>query len=168
MNRILCVASLLLLSCASVQSPPRGRQSATTASPKPASSALTLTFSDLLVAGSLPPQLSPKLLAAAGNAIRMVGFMAHLEQAPPDAFYLTKQPVSCDEMGAGTGDLPIDSVRVNIVPAPRAVAFVPGPIEVTGVLEVGRHEETDGAVSHIRLVLALPSAPSASQNKKHN
>jgi len=98
----------------------------------------------------------------------MVGFMAHLEQAPADAFYLTKRPVSCDEMGAGTGDLPVDSVRVNIVPAPKGVAFVPGPIEVSGVLEVGRREETDGAVSHIRLVLALPSAPSAFTNEQHN
>ena len=98
----------------------------------------------------------------------MVGFMAHMEQAPAGAFYLTSRPVSCDEMGAGTGDLPLDTVRVNIVPAPKEVAFVPGPIEVTGVLELGRREEPDGAVSHIRLVLALPTASTLSTQPTHN
>jgi hypothetical protein len=174
MDRILCFASLLLLSCASTQSPPRDRQPtnspSTIASLRSAAKKadLTLNFSELLVPGSQPPQLSPTLLSATGKRVRMVGFMAHLEQAPRDAFYLTKRPVSCDEMGAGTGDLPIDSVRVNIVPAPKEVAFVPGPIEVTGVLEVGRREETDGAVSHIRLVLALPSTQSLPKNHEHN
>jgi hypothetical protein len=129
---------------------------------------LTLAFSDVFVEDIEPPELSPTLLSAAGKRVRMVGFMAHMDQPPAGAFYLTSRPVSCDETGAGTGDLPVDSIRVNVIPAPKEVAFVPGPIEVTGLLELGRQEEPDGAVSHIRLVLALPSTSSASTREIHN
>ena len=169
-NRIPCFASLLLVSCASASPSPEVRLATTTVQPHavPARSDLTLAFSDIFVAESRPPALSPTLLSAAGKRVRMVGFMAHMDQPPTGAFYLTSRPVSCDEMGAGTGDLPIDSIRVNVVPAPKEVTFVPGPIEVTGLLELGRQEEPDGAVSHIRLVLALPANSSASTRETHN
>jgi hypothetical protein len=171
-NRGPCLASLLLLSCscASASPSPQVRLSTPTVLPHTvqARPELTLTFSDIFVAESRTPELSPKLISAAGKRVRMVGFMAHMDEPPSGAFYLTSRPVSCDEMGAGTGDLPIDSIRVNVVPAPKEVTFVPGPIEVTGVLELGRQEEPDGAVSHIRLVLALPSTSSASTRETHN
>jgi len=170
MDRIVCFTSLLALSCASASSaarvdppPPAQQATAVAAQTEP-----TLSFSDLFVANTEPPSPSPTLVSAAGKRVRMVGFMAHMDQPPKGAFYLTSRPVSCDEMGAGTGDLPIDSIRVNVVPAPKEVAFVPGPIEVTGILELGRQEEPDGAVSHIRLVLALPSTSSASTHGTHN
>ena len=169
-NRVPCFASVLLLSCATAAPSPQVHLSTTTVQPHAVTARpdLTLAFSDIFVADSKPPQLSPALLFAAGKHVRMVGFMAHMDQPPSGAFYLTSRPVSCDEMGAGTGDLPIDSIRVNVVPAPKEVTFVPGPIEVTGVLELGRQEEPDGAVSHIRLVLALPSNSSASTPETHN
>jgi hypothetical protein len=169
-NRIPCFASLLLLSCASASPAPQVRLATTTVQSHagPARPDLTLAFSDIFVADSKPPTLSPAVLSAAGKRVRMVGFMAHMDQPPEGAFYLTSRPVSCDEMGAGTGDLPIDSIRVNVIPAPKEVSFVPGPIEVIGVLELGRQEEPDGAVSHIRLVLALPSKSSASTREIHN
>jgi len=170
MNRILCVVSLLLASCAGATPSARVRSSTAIAPlpPTPVRPDLTLTFSDIFVPDSRPPELSPRLFSAAGTRVRMVGFMAHMEQVPAGAFYLTSRPVSCDEMGAGTGDLPIDSIRVNVVPPPREVPFVPGPIEVTGVLELGRREEPDGSVSHIRLVLALPSAATDSNHTAHH
>jgi len=169
-NRVPCFASVLLLSCATAAPSPQVHVSTTTVSPKAAAARpdLTLAFADIFVANSEPPKPSPMVLSAAGKRVRMVGFMAHMDQPPEGAFYLTSRPVSCDEMGAGTGDLPIDSIRVNVVPAPKEVTFVPGPIEVTGVLELGRQEEPDGAVSHIRLVLALPSLSSASTRETHN
>ena len=169
-NRIPCLAGLLLLSCANAQHSPEVHLAATKVQPPPAPATpeLALAFSDIFVAESRPPELSPTLISAAGKRVRMVGFMAHMDQPPAGAFYLTSRPVSCDEMGAGTGDLPIDAIRVNVVPAPKEVTFVPGPIEVTGVLELGRQEESDGAVSHIRLVLALPSSSSASTRESHN
>jgi hypothetical protein len=145
---------------------PSGPSASSPAAPdKPA---LALEFADFFIADRKPPELAPTLTSAQGKRVRMVGFMAHMEQAPSGAFYLTRLPVSCDEMGAGTGDLPVDAVRVNIVPPPKQVPFVPGLIEVTGVLDLGRREEPDGAVSHIRLVLPLPSAPMASIKHDHN
>lgn len=169
-NRVPCFASLLLLSCAGATHSSQVRLPTTNVAPLtvPASPELALAFSDIFVADSRPPELSPTLISAAGKRVRMVGFMAHMDQPPVGAFYLTSRPVSCDEMGAGTGDLPIDAIRVNVVPAPKDVTFVPGPIEVTGVLELGRQEEPDGAVSHIRLVLALPSTSSPSTRETHN
>lgn len=135
----------------------------------PEKPALALEFSDFFIADRRSPELSPTLTSAEGKRVRMVGFMAHMEQPPSGAFYLTSLPVSCDEMGAGTGDLPVNAVRVNIVPPPKEVPFVPGLIEVTGILELGQREEPDGAVSHIRLVLPLPATPIASiQDKHHN
>jgi hypothetical protein len=168
MKRVLCSISLLLLSCAhaSQTTPVRATQGPPPTAAEAAD--LTLRFSDFFVANSLPPELSRTLVSAQGKRVRMVGFMARMEQAPTGAFYLTSRPVSCDEMGAGTGDLPLDAVRVNLVPAPSEVAFVPGPIEVTGVLDLGPREEPDGAVSHIRLVLALPSASKPSTQLTHN
>lgn len=154
-NRVPCVTSLLLLSCASAPPAPQVHLSTPVVQPHAvvARPDLTLAFSDLFVADSKPPELSPALLSAAGKRVRMVGFMAHMDQPPSGAFYLTSRPVSCDEMGAGTGDLPMDSIRVNVIPAPKEVTFVPGPIEVTGVLELGRQEESDGAVSDRKSVV---------------
>jgi hypothetical protein len=99
----------------------------------------------------------------------MVGFMARMEYPPAGGFYLTRIPVDCDEMGAGTGDLPPDSVLVHIVPAPATVPFVPGPVEIIGTLKVGRQEGTDGQVSHVQLVLELPtSSASLSPSQRTN
>jgi hypothetical protein len=40
----------------------------------------------------------------------------------------------------------------------REIAFIPRPVEVTGILEVGNREEKDGRVSAIRLTLDGPPA----------
>jgi hypothetical protein len=87
----------------------------------------------------------------------MVGFMAELEHAPQRAFYLTPRPVSCDEAGAGTGDLPIENVLV-LAPfvAADAVPHVAGAVEVVGRFEVGNQVDTDGFPSSFRIHLDAP------------
>lgn len=114
----------------------------------------TLRFEDFFVPGQAPLVPSRQLLAARGQRVRIVGFMAEMELPPAQGFYLTSRPISCDEAGGGTADLPPDAVRVLITPAPaRPIPHLPGPIEITGVLETGAKDERDGTVSHIRLLL---------------
>jgi hypothetical protein len=105
--------------------------------------------------------LGARLWKLDGQRVRISGFMAHLEVAPRGAFYLASRPVESDESGGGTADLPPDAIRVVVPSMPGdEVAFVPGPIEVTGVLHVGREEDAQGRVSRIRIVLEGP-APAA-------
>jgi hypothetical protein len=113
-----------------------------------------LSFAELLEAD--PSQLAPsrRALELDGRRVRIVGFMAQMEIAPEGAFYLCARPVTADEAGGGTADLPVAAVRV-ISPASkgRPVRFIPGPLEVTGTLQVGRRAEEDGSVSHFRILL---------------
>jgi hypothetical protein len=115
-----------------------------------------ITFADLLAPG---PRLapSPRLVALAGRRVRLVGFMAELEEPPRGAFYLTAQPVRCDEGGGGTGDLPPDAVRVIVRSASdQEIPFYPGAIEVAGVLDVGPVADEVGRPSSFRITLDRP------------
>ena len=118
------------------------------------------------VDGGLTP--SSRLLRLNGRRVRLVGFMAQMESPPLGAFYLCPRPISCDEEGAGTADLPAESVLV-IVGSQRGkvMPFTPRALEVTGILEVGNRQDADGRVSFIRLVLdgpdELPVAGGASR-----
>jgi hypothetical protein len=112
-----------------------------------------ITFADLLVPG---PRLapSPKLVALAGQRVRLVGFMAELEEPPRGAFYLTARPVRCDEGGGGTGDLPPDAVLVIVRSASdQEIPFYPGSIEVTGILDLGAAADHAGRPSSFRITL---------------
>lgn len=102
-------------------------------------------------------QPSEKLLRLHGKQVRIVGFMAQMEDAPVGAFYLCPRPVKCDESGAGIGDLPIASVLV-IAPAMKGkkIPFTARALAVTGRLEIGSSSEADAATAPIRLILAAP------------
>jgi len=97
---------------------------------------------------------SARLLELEGKRIKMVGFMAQMEVPPKGGFYLCAHPVFSGESGGGTADLPPDAVFV-VVPsaAGKALELVRGPLEVTGVLEIGSRVDADGFVSRIRIVL---------------
>jgi hypothetical protein len=119
--------------------------------------AVQLAFSDLLASG---PRLapSPKVIALAGRRVRLIGFMAELEDPPRGAFYLTARPVRCDEGGGGTGDLPPDAVLVTVRSASdQEIPFYPGAIEVAGVLGVGPAADQDGRPSSFRITLDRPT-----------
>jgi len=122
--------------------------------------AAPLAFTELFEAGAaLRP--TAKALGLAGQRVRLVGFMAQMELPPAGAFYLVPRPVRCDEAGSGTGDLPPESVLViSPASAGKAVAFVPGALEVAGTFEIGNRVDADGRVSAFRLRLDL-SPPSS-------
>jgi len=113
-----------------------------------------LDFSELYVFGPRAPTPTPKLLSLHGQRVALAGFMVQMEHQPREGFYLAPYPPFCDESGAGRGGLPPPSVLV----VPRAVggeqvAFVEGPIEVTGILEVGNKASKEGEVATVRLFL---------------
>lgn len=131
-----------------------------------------LELRELLQEGPAGPGPSDRARALHGRRVRLRGFMARMEEAPRGAFWLTARPLRCDEGGAGTGDLPLDAVRVVVRSSPdQEIAWLPGAIEVTGVLQVGREVDAGGGTSGFRLLLdraddrAAPSAPPAPEPK---
>jgi hypothetical protein len=128
-------------------------------SPRPA--AQLLAFSELIASdGELGPSAAAQRLS--GTRVRMVGFMAHLEIAPRGAFYLTSQPVVCDEAGGGTADLPLDSVWVAVPSLSNTeLRHIDGAVEVVGRFEVGNRVD-DGFASNFRIHMDLPAHELAS------
>ena len=112
-------------------------------------------------------QPSEKLLRLQGQQVRIVGFMAQLEDAPTGAFYLCSRPIKCDEGGAGIGDLPITSVLV-IAPAMKGkkIPFLARALDVTGMLEVGSDGRAESVTAPIRLILASP-LPATQRNPRN-
>jgi hypothetical protein len=116
-----------------------------------------LAFGDFFEASSQELKPSARLRELAGQRVKLVGFMAKMEAAPKGAFYLTPRPVSCDEEGGGTADLPPEAVYVVVrSSAGQDIPHSPRALEVTGLLEVGYHVEADDRVTHIRLLLDRP------------
>jgi hypothetical protein len=115
---------------------------------------VTLRFAELVVPSRRALEPSARLRALAGQRVRMVGFMARLEEPPRGAFWLTAAPVSCDETGGGTGDLPPDAVLVEVPSAAGTpIPWRPEPLEAVGTLTVGLHADAEGLVSLVRLQL---------------
>src|SRR5499426_1185991 len=124
------------------------------------SKAASIEFREFFEANASELKPSAKLLSLNGRRVRLIGFMAQMEQPPSGAFYLCPRPVYADESGGGTADLPIGSVRVIVRSAKgKKVPFIAREIEVTGILEVGARAEEDGTVSAIRLTLDAPQEP---------
>jgi hypothetical protein len=117
----------------------------------------TIRLAELVEAGPMGLVLSGTARAHAGKRVRLVGFMARTEEPEQGAFWLAPRPVVCDEGGAGTGDLPPESVRVIVRSRPaEGTTQVEGPIAVTGTLEVGRLADARSHVSWLRLLLDEP------------
>jgi len=128
---------------------------------KPEPPAASLEFRELLDTG---PTLRPsaKALALHGKRVRVVGFMADMEEAIQGAFYLVPRPMRLDESGAGTGDLPLESILVLVPGAEgKALPYIEGPLEGIGVLDVGNRADEQGRVSNFRLSLDRPAGVAA-------
>lgn len=115
-----------------------------------------LEFREVLQPG---PKAEPseKVRGLQGKRVRMIGFMAHMEDAPRGAFYLVSRPLHCAEDGAGTGDLPPDAVRVVVrSSAGEEIPFYPGLLEISGLLQLGHEADEEGRTSFYRIVLDRP------------
>ncbi len=118
-----------------------------------------LAVRELVEFGNGTLRLSEKAMRLSKTRVRVAGYMANLELPPRGGFYLTAQPVHGDESGAGTGDLPLDAVLVltrSVVDAP--IEPIAEPVEVTGILELGPQEDSEGRPNWIRLRLD-PASP---------
>ncbi|HYG64797.1 MAG TPA: hypothetical protein VEL74_19610 [Thermoanaerobaculia bacterium] len=107
-------------------------------------------------------EYSAKARGLAGRRVRVAGYMVRRDAAPPGTFLLTPVPVQLHEAEYGLADdLPAATLLVE-APAwrGRPMPHEPGPLMVTGVLQLGNREEPDGRVSSVRLVLDGPDTPS--------
>ena len=128
----------------------------------PASGAAILKFHELykLPIGARGLEPAEKLLSLAGRQVRMLGYMARQETPTSEFFILSPLPVSLsDEDESLADDLPASVVFVHVdLPDDRPLPYSPGLLQVTGRLEIGAVEESDGHVSSIRLQLDRKSS----------
>jgi len=100
--------------------------------------------------------LSPALRQADGRRVRLVGYMVQQEQMLAGRFLFTQRPVRMSEHADGDADdLPANWVMVYLDATQQhfAAAYQRGLLELEGVLQVGRFEESDGRVCWVRLQL---------------
>ena len=116
-----------------------------------------LRFNEILEATPKELTLSSKAKALNGKRVRMVGYMANMENPPTGGFYLCPCRVFCDEGGGGTADLPPDSVFVVVSSAKgHAIAAPKHPVEVTGILSTEKKIDAAGHPVAIQLMLDKP------------
>jgi hypothetical protein len=115
-----------------------------------------LKFGEMVKMPIGPKGLEPtdKLLNLQHKRVRMVGFMAKQDAATPGMLVFTPMPLALGaEDESLSDDLPGNAVFVHLNNAQTVPPYLPGLIQLTGVLEVGAKEESDGHVSSYRLLL---------------
>jgi hypothetical protein len=104
-----------------------------------------------------PHGLEPteKLLSLNGKQVRIIGYMVNAEEPAAGPFILAPLAVSMAEKEDGPADdMPATTLFVHIENGENwVVPHVPGLLKLTGTLELGNREESDGRVSSIRLKL---------------
>jgi len=126
-----------------------------------------LRFRDIFRTPVGPLGLVPgeRLLALAGQRVRMVGYAVRWPDAPPGLMILSPLPVSIgDEDESFADDLPVSAVHVHLSgpAAQRVLPAFSGLMVLTGRLQVGRVAESDGRNSHVRLLLDEPTSDALS------
>lgn len=110
-----------------------------------------------LPVGSQGLEMSDALRSANGQQRKIVGYMVQQERPHLGRFLLSPRPVQMSEHADGEADdLPAALVTVYLDAAQSdwAVPYTRGLISLTGAIEVGRLEETDGRVSWVRMRLS--------------
>lgn len=125
--------------------------------PASGSDVAELRFADLfkLPAGPRGLETTDKVRALDGRRIRILGFMVKQAKPLPGMLLLSPFEITTNEVEYGIADdLPPSLVLVE-VPAYEdlGVPFTPGPLLLTGVLEVGPRVERDGRSFMFRLRL---------------
>jgi hypothetical protein len=107
-----------------------------------------------LPVGSHELEISDVLRSANGKQRKIVGYMVQQERPHLGRFLLSPRPVQMSEHADGEADdLPAALVTVYLDASQSdwAVPHTRGLISLTGTIEVGRLEETDGRVSWVRM-----------------
>lgn len=117
-----------------------------------------LKFRDFFALPVGPKGLAPsaRLLALAGQRVRIVGYMARQEQPSAGIVIVAPLPVVLgDEDESFSDDLPATALYVHLADAERerGVPWMPGLLSFTGVLQLGAAREADGRMSFVRLLL---------------
>ena len=128
-----------------------------------------LELSELFVHPVGPRGLEPTATALRlnGQRVSIVGYMVREEEPVPGHFMLAPVPTSLAEVADGPADyLPGATVFVELPVryAAQNVAFRPGRWRLVGTLALGAHDEPNGRVAYVRLLLddlGSISAPAA-------
>jgi len=107
-----------------------------------------------LPVGSQGLEMTDALRSAHGTERKIVGYMIQQERPHLGRFLLSPRPVQMSEHADGEADdLPAALVTVYLDASQSdwAVPYTKGLISLTGTIEVGRLEETDGRVSWVRM-----------------
>lgn len=156
MRQILRAAALALVATLAVSAFAQSAATATVVQPVPPEALRLQDFFQMPV-GPKGLAISERLRQAQGRQVRITGYVVQQEVATLGQFLLTPRPVLMSQHADGEADdLPPATVFVRLDADQQdwAVAHARGLVEVTGTLDVGRHEERDGRVSWFRLQLA--------------
>lgn len=129
--------------------------------PPVAEGVVDLSFREFFApAGDAGLNYSDRLRALAGKRVRLVGFMVRETGRGPGTFILSSQPVTVEKQGVCfVEDIPPTAVHVHLPSGQSTtkVAYAPGRLALTGVLEIGSRHEADGRNSAVRLRLETPA-----------
>lgn len=116
-----------------------------------------LKFSDFFVCPTGPRGLeyTAEIKRLDGQRVRILGFMVRQTRPAPGTIILAPYMAATHEGEYGLcDDLPPATLFVHVPKySDLAVPFTPGPLLLTGKLELGSRQETDGRISHVRLLL---------------
>ncbi len=97
---------------------------------------------------------SEKLISLNNKRVRIVGYMAKQETPTPGLFIVSPLPVNMgDEDDKFADDMPANSIFVHLDNPNVLVDYVPGLINLIGVLSVGNAHEVDDRISYVRVKL---------------
>lgn len=120
--------------------------------------ATDLSFKEFYAFPIGPRGLEPtqKLLSLNNRRVHITGFMVQEEEPLAGLFLLTPLPVSLAEKEDGPADdLPAATLFVHmpVRDAAHVNPYRPGLWDLTGTLQVGNQQESNGRVSYTRLLL---------------
>lgn len=125
-----------------------------------------LSFKDFFepVVGDRGLNYTDRLRALGGKRVRIIGHMVREPVRSRGVFLLTPWPVRVENDGyCITETLPPATLHVVMpgVEGSRPTPYVPGPLILSGVLEVGIVQTADGRNSAVRLLLDPPVTQTA-------
>ena len=104
-----------------------------------------------------------------GKKVRLLGYMAQTDHPAPGLMILSPYPFVLHEDEYGMADdLPPTVVQVLLPDRPaEPVPFTPGPLLLTGTLELGAKSMPDGRQSFVRLFLDPAPTAGAADHSDH-